>query len=182
MLSDPTCRYLLALARTTLAEHLGAPVDPLPAIDTVREEIQKPRGAFVSLHTRADRALRGCIGTFAFERTLEQNIREMAVAAGCNDPRFAPVSLEELAGLAFEISAMKPPSPIAAEAVVVGTHGLLVSRGRMRGVLLPQVPVEWRWSRDEFLAQTCRKAGLPSDAWRDPDVVLHAFTAHVFHE
>jgi AmmeMemoRadiSam system protein A len=181
-LSGETKRALLALARQTLQAALSG--GPAPALDpAAQREAQAKAGVFVSLHERGgEHDLRGCIGTFSFDVPLEENVRKMAVAAGTQDPRFPPVEGPELANLAFEISVLTPPVPIAAADVVVGTHGLMVTRGFYRGVLLPQVPVDWQWSREEFLTQTCRKAGLPSDAWQQPGTVLEAFTADVFAE
>jgi len=106
----------------------------------------------------------------------------MAVAAATEDGRFEPVRPEELPGLTIEISALGPMRPIRAEEVEVGRHGLLISRGRRRGVLLPQVPLEYGWDRQAFLEHTCWKAGLPADAWRDPSAELLGFTATVFAE
>jgi len=178
MLSAETQKQLLALARATLTKQLGGSADE-PAVGADAEE---PKGAFVSLHSRTGHELRGCIGTFAFDQPLATNVRNMAVACGTEDPRFPPVRLAELDDYAFEISAMTPPQPIAAEDVVVGKHGLLIQRGMRRGVLLPQVATEWGWDREEFLSQTCRKAGLPLAAWRDPGTQILAFSALVFGE
>jgi AmmeMemoRadiSam system protein A len=177
MLDSITQRQLLQLARATLARHLGRSVED-PAVNA---EASDPKGAFVSLHTRSH-DLRGCIGTFAFDRPLIENVRKMAVACGTEDPRFPPVRDDELDGLVFEISAMTPPEPIDASAVVIGTHGLLIQRGMRRGVLLPQVAVEHGFSREEFLRQTCRKAGLPDGAWSEPGTDIRAFTSQVLIE
>jgi AmmeMemoRadiSam system protein A len=106
----------------------------------------------------------------------------MAVASATEDGRFDPVTEAELAGLRIEISALGPLEPIRPEDVEVGRHGLLISYGSRRGVLLPQVPVEQGWDRETFLAHTCWKAGLPEDTWRRPGVELLGFTATVFSE
>ncbi len=116
------------------------------------------------------------------ERPLVETVVAMAVAAATEDGRFEPVTLEQLPGLAIEISALGPMRPIRPEDVEVGRHGLLISLGRRRGVLLPQVPLEQGWDRETFLAHTCWKAGLPEDAWRDPSAELLGFTATVFGE
>jgi AmmeMemoRadiSam system protein A len=108
-------------------------------------------------------------------------VQECAVAAATEDPRFPPVSANELPSLRIEISVLTPLVPIRPEEVQVGRHGLMVSKGRMRGLLLPQVPVEWGWDREMFLDQTCVKAGLPPSAWRH-GATLQAFTAEVFGE
>lgn len=179
-LSAATKSALLVLARRSLEAAIGVGAAPGPL--DVKEATEK-RGCFVSLHERGgDKELRGCIGTFSFDSSLEENVRRMAVAAGTEDPRFPPVQAKDLAALHFEISALTKPAPIKAEDVVVGTHGLMIARGPFRGVLLPQVPVEWGWSREEFLKQTCRKAGLDGDAWKQPGTTLEGFTAEVFGE
>jgi AmmeMemoRadiSam system protein A len=137
------------------------------------------RGAFTTLHLH-DR-LRGCIGYVSPNQPLFRTVAETARAAAFGDPRFAPVTLEEAADLKVEISVLSPLCPIAANDVVVGRHGLVVAQGNRRGLLLPQVPVEWDWDRETFLSQTCLKAGLPADAWLR-GAELQAFTAEVFGE
>ncbi|MCC6809699.1 MAG: AmmeMemoRadiSam system protein A [Deltaproteobacteria bacterium] len=180
-LSPATKQALLAYARATLAAHLQGSAAPALDPKAAAEAAQKA-GAFVSLHTKGDHDLRGCIGTFSFDVPLAENVRRMAIAAGTDDPRFPPMTAAELAKVVFEISALTPPVAIQAADVVVGTHGLLVSRGMYRGVLLPQVAVDWTWSREEFLTQTCRKAGLDGDAWKEAGTKIEAFTAEVFAE
>jgi AmmeMemoRadiSam system protein A len=108
-------------------------------------------------------------------------VQECAVAAATEDPRFPPVSPKELPELHVEISVLTPLFPIRPEDIVVGRHGLMVTQGRMRGLLLPQVPVELGWDREMFLDQTCAKAGLPPSAWRH-GATLQGFTAEVFGE
>jgi len=108
-------------------------------------------------------------------------VQECAVAAATEDPRFPPVSPKELSFLRIEISVLTPLFPILPDEVEVGRHGLMVEQGRMRGLLLPQVPVEWGWDRETFLDQACVKAGLPPSAWRH-GATLRAFTAEVFGE
>ncbi len=137
------------------------------------------RGAFTTLYLEGK--LRGCIGYVFPSQSLYQTVAETARAAAFDDPRFEPVTLEEAPGLKIEISVLSPLRPIAPEDVVVGKHGLVVNQGSRRGLLLPQVPVEWEWDRETFLAQTCLKAGLPTDAWRR-GAELQAFTAEVFGE
>lgn len=137
------------------------------------------RGAFTTLHLH--RRLRGCIGYVAPTHSLYRTVAETAQAAAFDDPRFQPVTLEEASSLKVEISVLSLLQPIRPEDVVIGVHGLVVAKGRRRGLLLPQVPIEWQWDRETFLAQTCLKAGLPPDAWRQ-DVDLQAFTAEVFAE
>lgn len=172
-------KVLLDAARNAIAAALGAaPARVAPA--EAEAGLTEPAGAFVSLHRHGD--LRGCIGTFQAELPVARTVREMAVAAATRDPRFAPVSPDELADLEIEISVLGAPRPARPEEVTVGRHGLLVSRDWQRGVLLPQVATDHRWSAEEFLAQTCRKAGLPADAWRDPGTRIEVFEAEVFAE
>ena len=126
--------------------------------------------------------LRGCIGNFSAQTPLHKMVQQMAIAAALEDPRFESVSPQELPAVELEISVLSGLSPITPEEVVVGTHGLFITLGFHRGVLLPQVPVEWGWERDEYLDHLCLKAGLPRGTWREPEVVLESFTAQVFSE
>ena len=141
--------------------------------------LAEPRGAFTTLHLQGN--LRGCIGYIHPVDSLYQTVAATARAAAFEDPRFEPVALPDLPELKVEISVLSPPQPIRPEEVVVGRHGLIVSQGNRRGLLLPQVPIEWEWDRETFLAQTCLKAGLPPDAWQH-GAQLQGFTAEVFGE
>ena len=156
---------------------------PLPPVCEVPGAALK-RGAFVTLIERG--ALRGCIGHVAADRELGAVVQEMAVAAARDDPRFAPVSCEELSSLAVEISVLSEPTPlpapVSAERIVVGRDGLIVRRDRHIALLLPQVAREYHWGSEAFLAATCRKAGLPPDAWREPPTEVLTFQADVFGE
>jgi AmmeMemoRadiSam system protein A len=135
---------------------------------------------FVTL--RAGNELRGCIGILEPARPLAEAVAQCAAAAATEDPRFPPLSRDELGRVSIEISALAAPVPVSDPGqVVLGRHGLLVSRGRRRGVLLPQVPVEQGWDLATFLRETCLKAGLPPDAWRS-GARLEAFGAEVFGE
>jgi AmmeMemoRadiSam system protein A len=110
-------------------------------------------------------------------------VKEVAVSSAFEDPRFPPVQRSELAQLTIEISVLSPLRRITdPREVVVGVHGILIRRGFRSGLLLPQVATEQGWDRETFLAHTCRKAGLPMDAWKSPDVVLEVFSATVFSE
>ncbi len=114
-------------------------------------------------------------------QSLYATVAESAAAAALDDPRFEPVTPAEAPHLKIEISVLSPLQTIRPEDVVVGQHGLVVTQGNRRGLLLPQVPIEWNWDRETFLAQTCLKAGLPADAWTRA-AQLQAFTAEVFAE
>jgi AmmeMemoRadiSam system protein A len=137
-------------------------------------------GAFVTL--KRNGALRGCLGTLECRRPLAEEVARLAASTSHEDPRFEPVRGWELADLHFEVSVLGPLEaidPRAADAIVIGRHGLVVEQGSRRGLLLPQVATEWKWNREEFLAHTCRKAGLPSDAWQSAAHV-YRFDAEVF--
>lgn len=148
-----------------------------PDVTPPNEHLAERRGAFTTLHL--DGQLRGCIGYVFPVATLYQTVAETAAAAAFEDPRFDPVEQEEAQRLRIEISVLSPLKPIEADAVEVGKHGLVVTYLGRRGLLLPQVPLEWGWDRETFLEQTCMKAGLPPDAWKK-GAKLEAFTAEVF--
>jgi AmmeMemoRadiSam system protein A len=175
-LSPETRLGLLALARRAIAAHLeGAPE---PAADGPLSE----QGAFVSLKTRPRGQLRGCIGHVEADQPLAETVRRVAVAAATEDPRFPPVTPDELPQLKLEISVLSPLAPIRPEDVEVGEHGLLLRFEGRSGLLLPQVPAAQGWDRETFLDYTCRKAGVPPGSWRRPECVLLGFTATVFAE
>lgn len=181
-LSKEEQHCLLDLAREAIAAalalrplHLEAASARLPT-----DRLRQPSGAFVSLH-RAGR-LRGCVGYPAPRKPLYETVAEGALAAAFHDPRFEPLTAEELPAVEIEISLLSPLFPIHPDEVEPGTHGLLVTQGLQRGLLLPQVAREHGWSREEFLEETCAKAGLDREAWKKGTVKLEAFTAFVFSE
>jgi AmmeMemoRadiSam system protein A len=178
-LSGPERAALLLAAREALAAHFAG---RRPALPPAEGALGERRGAFVTLHRREDDELRGCVGLMRSEQPLVETVARMAVAAATEDGRFDPVTAGELGRLRVELSVLGPLQPARPEDVEVGRHGLLIGRGRQRGVLLPQVPVEHGWDRETFLARTCWKAGLPEDAWRCPDVEIWSFSADVFGE
>jgi AmmeMemoRadiSam system protein A len=170
---------LLDLARTTV--EATARDESLPALDPAAQTpgVVAPGAAFVTLHERGE--LRGCIGMLAHERPLWVNVRDSAVAAARDDPRFLPVGAEELPAIDIEISVLEPPRRIAeASEFVAGRHGIVIERGMNRGLLLPQVATEMGWGEAEMLAGVCRKAGLRPDAWRDPATRLYVFESFCF--
>jgi AmmeMemoRadiSam system protein A len=140
----------------------------------------EPRGAFVTLYL--SRRLRGCVGQVESPGPLAEVVARSAINAALHDPRFAKVTPEEIPGLEIELSVLSSLEPIAVEALVPGKHGLMVIRGRHKGLLLPKVAAERNWSAERFLEETCAKAGLPRDAWRDPQTQLLGFTAEVFSD
>lgn len=176
-LTEAEQRLLLRLAREALEE--GVRTGHLLDIEPPAGASEARSGAFVTI--RKHGRLRGCVGYVESSKPLYQTVRECARAAGLQDPRFDPVEPEELPVLHLEISVLSPFEEIAPEKVEVGRHGLMISRSYQRGLLLPQVPVEWKWDRETFLRETCRKAGLEDDAWRH-GARLQGFTAQVFAE
>jgi AmmeMemoRadiSam system protein A len=134
-------------------------------------------GVFVTLYRRGE--LRGCIGHLEGSRPLVELVQDMAVAAARDDPRFPVVAADELDDITVEVSFMTPPVPARPEEVVPGRHGVIVRRGRSQGVLLPKVAAEMGWSREQLLEGVCRKAGLPTGAWREAPTRLEVFEAQV---
>jgi uncharacterized protein len=176
-------RTLLRIAHQAILSVLeGQPFSEAPPFPA---GLSEPRGVFTTLYLTGDRPgdlhreLRGCVG-YAFPITpLYRAVAETARAAAFEDFRFLPVTKEEALELEVSVSVLSRLFPIHPDAVEVGRHGLLISDGARRGLLLPQVPVEHGWDRETFLEQTCRKAGLPLDAWRK-NATIEAFTAEVF--
>jgi AmmeMemoRadiSam system protein A len=177
-LSEAERRSLLELARRAIAEavSLQKPAGGIPQSGVFGEK----RGVFVTLHARG--RLRGCIGVIEAFELLGESIARCAANAALRDPRFSPVRVEELPELEIEISLMSPLQPILPENIEIGKHGLLISQGSKRGLLLPQVAVEHKLGRDQFLEETCRKAGLNAKAWQEPDTQIFGFTCEVFSE
>jgi AmmeMemoRadiSam system protein A len=180
MLNEEQRRRLLQVAReSVLAACCGEAEPDLQTDDPMLTAVQ---GAFVTLHT-SDGDLRGCIGHIEGVLPLIETIQEMAVAAATQDPRFPTVRCEEVPSLQIEISVMSPITEIQSmEEIEVGRHGLIVSCGYRRGLLLPQVATEYNWDCDEFLCHTCQKAGLPPHAWKDDATKIECFEAEVFGE
>lgn len=171
--------FLLRVARETIAYFLDYGFAPLYKIEEV--DLQRPSGVFVTLKKHGE--LRGCIGEILPRRPLLVAVQWAALAAAFNDPRFLPLSREELEEVKLEISILSIPKALDdPEKVEVGKHGLIIVKGEKVGLLLPQVPVEEGWDREEFLKGVCRKAGLPEDAWKNEEAKLYTFTANVFGE
>ena len=169
-------RLLLQLAHDAVAASLEKrELDLSPPSEHMAER----RGAFTTLHEEGE--LRGCVGYVIPMYSLYRTIAETAVSAAFNDSRFMPVQAEELPRLRVEISVLSPMQQIDPEEVEVGRHGLMITYGNRRGLLLPQVAVDHEWDRETFLRQTCVKAGLPEDAW-EHGAKVEAFTAEVFGE
>jgi AmmeMemoRadiSam system protein A len=147
--------------------------------EAVPAHLQEPRGAFTTIHLRGH--LHGCVGYILPALPLYATVAETAASAAMNDPRFVPLTTEEAPEIRVEISVLSTPFVITPEQVQPGVHGLIVSDGRRRGLLLPQVAPEHGWSAEEFLIHTCLKARLPGDAWRR-GARMEAFTAEIFGE
>lgn len=184
-------RVLLKIAHDAIASCLN--MCPLPEVTNLPAELLQPRGVFTTLyllreiagdhgeerHRELHRELRGCVGYPLPVAPLYRAVGETARAAAFEDSRFPPVTKQEALELKVSLSVLSPMFSIHPEAIEIGRHGLFISDGSRRGLLLPQVPVEHGWDREKFLEQTCQKAGLPPDCWRK-SATIEAFTAEVF--
>lgn len=178
-LSQDEKTTLLQLARSAIETHLTGEDDPPPL--NLTEGLGRRGGAFVTLHKDGD--LRGCIGTFTSDEPLYMTVAEMAVSAATRDPRFHPVTTEELDHVTLEISVLSPLREVAGpDEIEVARHGLYIIRGDNAGVLLPQVATEWGFDTLRFLDATCEKAGLPAGCWEEEGTRILVFEAEVFGE
>ncbi len=177
-LSEDERQALLRLAREAVTQAVS--FNRLPAQVPSGGVFAEKRGVFVTLHVRE--RLRGCIGVVEPDHLLGESIVRCAASAALQDPRFSPTRADELADLQIEISLLSPPFPIRPEEIEIGRHGLLVVRGHQRGLLLPQVATEHHFTAEQFLIETCRKAQLPPDAWREPDAQIFGFICEVFSD
>lgn len=177
-LADREKQLLLELARRALTAGVEKreSIPDFPADEVLRQ----PGGAFVTLHRRG--RLRGCVGQLPSKEPLVEVVAHCAKAAALEDPRFKPVRADEVAEIEIELSILSGLEDVSLGSIEVGKHGLVVSRGRQRGVLLPQVATEFHWQAARFLEETCVKAGLEREAWKDPQTRIQAFTAEVFSE
>lgn len=147
------------------------------ALDLPSPHLSEPRGVFTTIYCHGE--LRGCVGYVFAEKPVYRAVAETAQSAAFEDPRFFPITRAEAGLVEISLSILSPLFPINAEAVEIGVHGLLIAQRGHRGLLLPQVPLEHGWDRVTFLEETCRKAGLPADAWKQ-GATLEAFSAEVF--
>jgi AmmeMemoRadiSam system protein A len=176
-LTDAQRSALLILARGAAACAARGEIDTGPGAPP--EGLDRLGAAFVTL--RVSGALRGCIGTFESREPLWDTVHEMAVAAATRDPRFARLGAGDLDALGVDISVLAPARRVSDPTEIeIGRHGLEIRRGLRRGLLLPQVATDHGLDRETFLAETCRKAGLPSRAWREADTEVWCFEAEVF--
>lgn len=179
VLSDEERRFLLRVAREAIECELEGK-EP-PSYENVTPALNELRGAFVSLHTNG--RLRGCIGYIEGLKSLLKTVQEVAAKAATQDPRFLPVTEDELPSVRLEISVLSPLELVTdIRSIAVGTHGLMLELGGRRGLLLPQVATELGWDTEAFLNGTAQKAGLPPDAWQHPEAKLYRFSAEVFAE
>jgi AmmeMemoRadiSam system protein A len=173
---------LIRIARDTLRLYLARQLVPALSDYPASAALQRQCGVFVTLKNRNSGDLRGCIGHMYGEKPLREAVRDCTIESATRDRRFSPLQAGEEQTVLIEISVLTPPQKIATiNEIQIGTHGLIITRGMHRGVLLPQVPLEWGWSRDDFLKAICEKAGLPQGAWKE-GAELFIFTAQVFKE
>jgi AmmeMemoRadiSam system protein B/AmmeMemoRadiSam system protein A len=176
--SPETRIFLLKHARSVIREELGLETGNLERPDDPL--LGENRGGFVTLNKRG--RLRGCIGYIEAVKPLLDTVTEMARSAAFNDYRFEPVKKDEVDDLAIEISVLSPVREAKADEIEVGRHGIIISAAGRRGLLLPQVAVEYGWDRETFLDQTCVKAGLPPGYWKEPGTTIEIFSAEIFSE
>jgi AmmeMemoRadiSam system protein A len=177
-LSSDECRVLLDLARRAIS--IAVIEKTVPEILSPPAAYTELVGAFVTLHRGGQ--LRGCIGQVESPDSLAETIVRAAIGAALHDSRFPAIEADEVSILDIEISVLSPLELIAPEAILIGRHGLMVANGEHHGLLLPQVASERKWSTQRFLEETCAKAGLPRDAWRESTTRIFAFTAEVFSD
>ncbi len=171
-------KELLQLARKTIEANFSREKFRATTDDP---QLLKPYGVFVTL--TSDGELRGCIGFIKAVEPLWKAVQTMAIQAAFRDPRFYPVKEHELEAISIEISVLSEMMPVTdIEEITVGRDGLFINAGYASGLLLPQVATEYGWDRDTFLVHTCRKAGLPDDAYRDTKNKLWRFEAEIFNE
>jgi uncharacterized protein (TIGR00296 family) len=172
-------------ARQVIKDYVQQTKNSIPALGSLFQEKQ---GVFVTLHTYPDRELRGCIGIPLPVMSLQSSILEAAQSV-TQDPRFPPLQEEELDAILVEITILTKPQLIKVKEpkdypvhIDIGRDGLIVEHGFYKGLLLPQVPVEQAWEKEEYLSHTCMKAGLPPDAWFDKSTKISKFQGQIFTE
>jgi len=183
-------KFLVKLARQTVTEYLkNGKILQVP--EGVSPKLMEKAGVFVTLnsHHNGKKRLRGCIGLPYPTTPLAKAVIEAALSAATRDPRFPPVTPQELDHITFEVSVLTPPERVTVEKptdypskIKVGRDGLITERSYCKGLLLPQVPVEWNWNEEEFLCQCSMKAGLPPDSWLLKDTKIYRFQAIIFEE
>jgi uncharacterized protein len=181
---------LVRLARKAVGEYLKTR-KPISIPADIPKKLLQPCGVFVTINSvkKREKELRGCIGYPYPTTPLAQAVIDSAINAATQDPRFEPISLAELDHVVFEVSVLTPPEMVETKKateypskIKVGKDGLIVERGMFKGLLLPQVPVEWEWNEEEFLCQCSIKAGLPPDCWLMNGTKIYKFQAIIFEE
>jgi len=182
--------FLVKLARRAVEEYLGTG-KTIKIPEEISQKLLQPCGVFVTINSveHGEKQLRGCIGYPYPTDPLAHAVIQSAVSAATQDPRFRRLSKDELDKVLFELSVLTPPQTLEAKKptdypsrIKIGEDGLIVERGMFKGLLLPQVPVEWSWDEEEFLCQCCVKAGLPPDNWLLPNTKIQKFQAIIFEE
>jgi uncharacterized protein (TIGR00296 family) len=183
-------KFLIDLARTAVREYLETRKIIKPPENTPKKLFENC-GVFVTINQlkNGNKKLRGCIGYPYPTNPLVEAVIESAINAATQDPRFYPLSSAELQQVIFEVSVLTPPEEVEVDnpkdhlsKIKVGQNGLIIEKGIYKGLLLPQVPVEWEWCEEEFLCQCCIKAGLPPDSWLIKDTKIYKFQAIIFEE
>ena len=181
-------KFLIELARNAVKEYLKTRKS-IAAPENTPKKLHEKCGVFVTINSvkNGEKELRGCIGYPYPTNPLVEAVIDAAINSATQDPRFYPLSLRELDEVVFEISVLTPPEAIKTEKpeeylakIKVGEDGLIVEKGMFKGLLLPQVPVEWGWCEEEFLCQCCIKAGLPPDSWLTKGAKIYKFQRHNF--
>ncbi|MEM3783912.1 MAG: TIGR00296 family protein [Candidatus Bathyarchaeia archaeon] len=181
---------LVKLARTAVEEYLKNR-KRVRVPEGLSQKLMQPCGVFVTINSvkGGEKELRGCIGLPYPTTPLAEAVIESAISSATQDPRFYPLTLNELDNVVFEVSVLTPPQLVEVEKpsecpskIKVGVDGLIIERGLYKGLLLPQVPVEWGWDEEEFLCQCCIKAGLPPDYWLMKGTKIYKFQAIIFEE
>jgi uncharacterized protein len=189
-LTDEEGKFLINLARNTVKTYLETGKTLKTPKETPKKLYEKC-GVFVTINSihGSEKELRGCIGYPYPTNPLVEAVIDSAINASTGDPRFPPMDLTELDGCVFEVSVLTPPEQVQVEnpkeyvkQVKVGQDGLIIEKGYSKGLLLPQVPVEWSWCEEEFLCQCCMKAGLPPDRWLTKGTKVYKFRAIIFEE
>ena len=182
--------YLVRLARRSV-EYYFKHSKLMPVPEDVPPRLKRPGAAFVTITTFYDyehRELRGCIGHVVAVKPLVESVIEVAVEAAFNDPRFPPMREEELPRVTFEVTVLGPLEPLPASpeerlnSFTIGRHGLVAKKGFLQGLLLPDVPLEYLWDRETFLAETCVKAGMPPYCWLDPSTEFYRYEGRAWRE
>jgi len=183
-------KFLVNLARNAVLKKITVGDIIKPPLNSSRKLFERA-GVFVTLNTvkNGNKKLRGCIGYPYPTHILVEAIIDSAINAALHDPRFLPLTINEINNVVFEVSVLTPPKIIeindpkeVTKKITIGQDGLIVERGPYKGLLLPQVPIEWGWNPEEFVSQCCIKAGLPSNSWKSKQTKIYTFQAIIFEE